>query len=208
MRDDQFCLGFDRGPSPGIAHAVDGAFLAFGAFRPSFSHAESTGTERRCRRNRGVRALLLRLERFSINLSHVIARSAATIAVGTRIAARPPHRTVRAAFPHTAPTSGMYAKRPRPALSVGRFTYAIQGFDKLSRVTRLPGSVSGSVSVWSAFPSVPALGSAGSSPGRPASFVGFKTTMAGSDFSCPFVFGYGSSPPRCGPARREPPGRT
>ncbi len=29
------------------------------------------------------------------------------IAVGTRITARPPHRTVRAGFPHTAPTSGV-----------------------------------------------------------------------------------------------------
>ena len=28
------------------------------------------------------------------------------IAVGTLIAERPPHRTVRAGFPHTAPTSG------------------------------------------------------------------------------------------------------
>src|SRR3954469_3301826 len=28
-------------------------------------------------------------------------------AVGTLIAERPPHRTVRAAFPHTAPTSGI-----------------------------------------------------------------------------------------------------
>ena len=35
----------------------------------------------------------------------VIATSEATIAVGTPIAERPPHRTVRAAFPHTAPTS-------------------------------------------------------------------------------------------------------
>src|SRR5712671_1125156 len=34
--------------------------------------------------------------------SAVIARSEATIAVGTLIAERPPHRTVRAAFPHTA----------------------------------------------------------------------------------------------------------
>src|SRR5882762_7903298 len=31
----------------------------------------------------------------------------ATIAVGTLISERPPHRTVRAAFPHTAPTSGV-----------------------------------------------------------------------------------------------------
>jgi hypothetical protein len=29
------------------------------------------------------------------------------IAVGTHITMRPPHRTVRAAFPHTAPTSGV-----------------------------------------------------------------------------------------------------
>jgi len=29
------------------------------------------------------------------------------IAVGTRITARPPHRTGRAAFPHPAPTSGV-----------------------------------------------------------------------------------------------------
>ena len=29
------------------------------------------------------------------------------IAVGTPITGRPPHRTVRAAFPHTAPTSGV-----------------------------------------------------------------------------------------------------
>ena len=37
---------------------------------------------------------------------HVVARSVATIAVGTLISERPPHRSVRAAFPHTAPTSG------------------------------------------------------------------------------------------------------
>jgi hypothetical protein len=30
-----------------------------------------------------------------------------SVAVGTLIAERPPHRTVRAAFPHTAPTSGV-----------------------------------------------------------------------------------------------------
>ena len=29
------------------------------------------------------------------------------LAVGTRVASRPPHRSVRAAFPHTAPTSGI-----------------------------------------------------------------------------------------------------
>src|SRR5215207_971585 len=37
---------------------------------------------------------------------HDRCRSLAPIAVGTLIAERPPHRTVRAAFPHTAPTLG------------------------------------------------------------------------------------------------------
>jgi len=31
----------------------------------------------------------------------------AVIAVGTPVTGRPPHRSVRAAFPHTAPTSGV-----------------------------------------------------------------------------------------------------
>src|SRR5712691_6440258 len=39
-----------------------------------------------------------RLDRTSLRLAHD--------AVGTLITERPPHRTVRAAFPHTAPTSG------------------------------------------------------------------------------------------------------
>jgi hypothetical protein len=31
-------------------------------------------------------------------------------AVGTRVTSRPPHKAVRAAFPHTAPTSGPNGK--------------------------------------------------------------------------------------------------
>jgi hypothetical protein len=34
-------------------------------------------------------------------------------AVGTRVTSRPPHRSVRAAFPHTAPTSGIDGKTCR-----------------------------------------------------------------------------------------------
>ena len=62
---------------------------------------------------------------------------------------------------------------------------------------------------WSAFPLVPALGSTGSAALAPpqiapqqaasALFAGFTATMAGSDFSCPCIIGYGSSPSRCGP---------
>jgi hypothetical protein len=33
-----------------------------------------------------------------------------------------------------------------------------------------------------------------------ALFVGFTATMAESDFSCPCIIGYGSSPSRCGPS--------
>ncbi len=52
-----------------------------------------------------------------------------------------------------------------------------------------------------AFPSAPALRSTGSATGRPALFVGFLATMAGSDFPRPCIIGYGSSPSRCGPDR-------
>src|SRR4051812_45284525 len=41
------------------------------------------------------------------------------IAVGTLIAERPPHRTVRAAFPHTAPTSGVWRRTASPAKDEG-----------------------------------------------------------------------------------------
>jgi hypothetical protein len=51
-----------------------------------------------------------------------------------------------------------------------------------------------------AFPLVSALGSADSAADRSALFVGFSATMAKSDFSRACIIGYGSSPPRCGPA--------
>ena len=58
-----------------------------------------------------------------------------------------------------------------------------------------------SVLCWLTFPSVPALGSAGSAAVLcPALFVGFIATVARSDFLGPFVIGFGSSPSRCGPA--------
>ena len=51
------------------------------------------------------------------------------------------------------------------------------------------------------FPSVPALCSAHSAAADAALFAGFIARMAESDFSSPFIIGYGSSPSRCGPAR-------
>jgi hypothetical protein len=50
-----------------------------------------------------------------------------------------------------------------------------------------------------AFPLAPALRSTNSATDRSALFAGFPATMAGSDFSCPYIIGYGSSPSRCGP---------
>ena len=50
-----------------------------------------------------------------------------------------------------------------------------------------------------AFPLVPALGSAHSAAAEAALFAGFIATMAESDFSGPYIIGYGSSPSRCGP---------
>src|SRR6266849_11106261 len=62
---------------------------------------------------------------------------------------------------------------------------------------------------WSAFPLVSVLGSSGSAAagpttdcsaaGRATLFAGFTATMTESDFSCPCIIGYGSSPFRCGP---------
>src|SRR5271169_2708574 len=57
---------------------------------------------------------------------------------------------------------------------------------------------------WPAFPLVPALRSTGSAADRSALFVSFAATMAKSDFSSPFIIGYGSSPSRCGPATAMP----
>ena len=61
----------------------------------------------------------------------------------------------------------------------------------------------------SAFPSVPALGSTNSAADHSALFAGFTATMARSDFSCPYIIGYGSSPSRCGPSlSRDADGQT
>src|SRR5262245_4324140 len=71
---------------------------------------------------------------------------------------------------------------------------------------------------WSTFPLVSVLGSTDSAAvGSPADrsaadcsalFVGFPATMTESDFSCPCVIGFGSSPSRCGPTYSEHRGQT
>src|SRR6266480_1420912 len=60
-----------------------------------------------------------------------------------------------------------------------------------------------------AFPLVPALCSTNSAADRSALFAGFTATMAGSDFSCPCIIGYGSLPSQCGPSlSRDADGQT
>jgi len=56
----------------------------------------------------------------------------------------------------------------------------------------------------SVFPLDPSLGSTNSATGRPVLFVGFVATILGSDFSGPFIGGYGSSPSRHGHLGRGP----
>jgi hypothetical protein len=51
-------------------------------------------------------AIALRNHRTRLGANLSTSLRALAIAVGTLIAERPPHRTVQAAFPHTAPTLG------------------------------------------------------------------------------------------------------
>ncbi len=55
------------------------------------------------------------------------------------------------------------------------------------------------------FSSAPSLGSTSSDLGRPTPFAGFPATMEGSDFSRPFIIGFGSSQD---PEVNKPPYRT
>ena len=80
-------------------------------------------------------------------------------------------------------------------LSLATFRIRSSACDTLSRLCVRR------VLCWPAFPLVPALGSTGSAAlgpaadrsagGRSALFAGFTATMAWSDFSCPYIIGYG-----------------
>ena len=50
------------------------------------------------------------------------------------------------------------------------------------------------------FSLVPSLRSIDSAPGALGWFADFFATMEESDFSAPFIIGFGSSPSQCGPA--------
>src|SRR5947199_5612204 len=92
-------------------------------------------------------------------------------------------------------------------LSLATFRMRSSACDTLSRLCVRR------VLCWPAFPLAPALRSTGSAAfsfaadrsgaGCSALFAGFPATMARSDFSCPCIIGYGSSPSRCGPPYAE-----
>src|SRR5216683_8082603 len=87
----------------------------------------AAGTRRSPRPRKGGR-FYAQLGRFASRdlyacLEIVIASGA--IAVGTLIAERPPHRTVRAAFPHTAPTLGNGGSTTRSSPAIGAPTPAL-----------------------------------------------------------------------------------
>src|SRR5215472_9915087 len=72
-------------------------------------------------------------------------RLSIAVAVGTRVASRPPHRPVLAAFPHTVPTSGSDNQALRLDVCSPALALAL-------RQPRVPGPESGS---WRAGPHSP-----------------------------------------------------
>src|ERR1700724_1405621 len=118
--------------------------------------------------------------------SRTRASSKIPFAVGTRVTSRPPAQIRTCGFP----AYGSHLGYRRQLAAVDEPTSCVT-------LTRLGVR---RVLSWRAFPSVPALGSTNSAADRSALFVGFTATMAGSDFSCPYIIGYGSSPSRCGPS--------
>src|ERR1700674_1787033 len=120
-----------------------------------------------------------RLDRTSFVLAH--------FAVGTRVTSRPPAQIRTCGFP-------AYGSH----LGYRRQFGAVDEPTSCATLTRLGVR---RVLGWRAFPSVPALRSTNSAADPSALFVSFPATMAWSDFSCPCIIGYGSSPSRCGPSR-------
>ena len=66
-------------------------------------------------------------------------------------------------------------------------------------VTRVPGTAPGACVAGPHSPRPPPFAPLAPQRTRSALFAGFTATMAESDFSCPCIIGYDSSPSRCGP---------
>ena len=94
--------------------------------------------------------------------------SADIFAVGTSITGRPPHRSERAQFGHSAPTLGVSDGRAH--------TYHAALRTRSNACDTLSRSCARHVLCWPAFPSVPVLGSTGSAADRSTLFVGFVAT--------------------------------
>ncbi len=121
------------------------------------------------------------------------------IAVGTRVTSRPPHRSVRAQFGHTAPTSGM----ERHVAIFTRRAVCVP-----APVTREPGTVPGACFAGSHSPRPPPLAPPAPQRIAPPCSSASQLLWRSSDSPCPCIIGYGSSPSRCGPDRQRAAGRT
>jgi hypothetical protein len=130
------------------------------------------------------------------------------VAVGTEVTLRPPHRSVRAELPHTAPASGHDAKRTvemahPSALTVGTRRLRRAAARTLSRpIDTHPRLGVRCVAVSPAFPSATPLPSTASA-GRAPLFGRFLGTMGVSDFSSASMVGLRLGLPR---PTRSPPG--
>jgi hypothetical protein len=103
----------DIGPGPGV-------WKWMGGWRSQLPHY---GT-RPCREKHGIRSPCRNRSGVTIVIRPELTKHPFWIAVGTPITERPPHRTVRAVFPHTAPTLGVWASTNEMPLLVriGRHT--------------------------------------------------------------------------------------
>ncbi len=113
------------------------------------------------------------------------------IAVGTRVTPRPPHRSQRALLTHWAPALGMWRRGVNLAdwwmvpPNLAPLRMRSSACDTLARLCVR------NVLCRSAFPLSHPLSSTNSAAADATLFAGFPGTFAQSDFSRPYIIGYG-----------------
>ena len=117
-----------------------------------------------------------------------------TVAVGTRITPRPPHRSRRALLTHRAPPSGQTSAARGLKPQARRRTAA----NRIEVVTRLSVRTTAACRLFPSGEALPSTSSAGSCLPLFGRFLG---TTASSDFSSAYMLGVRLLPSRAGPAR-------
>src|SRR6202158_6077866 len=115
------------------------------------------------------------------------------VAVGTRIAPRPPHRSRRALLTHRAPPSGRTSAHGLKPPAVRR-----TAANRIDVVTRLSVRTTAACRLFPSGEALPSTTSAGSCLPLFGRFVGTTTS---SDFSSAYMLGVRLLPSRAGPAR-------